>query len=398
MVYRPDYINKLLKYRDVPVVKILSGIRRCGKSTLLEMYKQTLISLGVPQSAIIERQYAVLTVGSEIKPDEMFKDLSNALQNGGRYFLLDEVQEVDGWEKAINALNETGAADIYVTGSNSRLMAGEISTYLTGRYVQIPVFTLSFGEYIEFKKSSGKTHGELLNEYIRFGGFPIIALNEFDTETVYQIAEGIYSSIVAGDICRRHKINDQELFERVALYITENVGETFSANSVCNFLKSERRGINTEAIYNYIKWLEQAFVVYRCPRFDLQGKSALKTQEKFFVADNALMFCARGFDPRSIASIMENIVFFELKRRGYEVYVGKNGTKEIDFVCMRADSRLYIQVTRTLPENSDREEANLLEIKDNYPKFIVTLDEYATGTIRGIEVIHLKDFLLSDKF
>ena len=283
-----------------------------------------------------------------------------------------------------------------MTGSNSKLMSSEISTYLTGRYISIPVFTLSFAEYMEFKKSSGRTKKELLNEYIRMGGFPIVALSNFDENAAYQIVEGIYHSVITSDIMKRHNITKFNLFNRVVKYVVENTGKTFSANAIVKFLKSEGRSLSVESVYNYLEWLEKAFVIYRCQRYDLQGKSVLKTQEKFYLADASLKYCMMGFNQKSVAAMLENIVYFELRRKGYEVYIGKNETKEIDFVAVRRDERIYVQMCRNLPEESDREVANLLEIKDHYPKYVVTLDELAAGNFNGVKIVHLADFLLSE--
>ena len=285
-----------------------------------------------------------------------------------------------------------------MTGSNSKLMSSEISTYLTGRYVLIPVYPLSFKEYLDFKSSSTKSKKELLNEYIKFGGFPIVALGNYDEQSAYQIVEGIYNSVITNDITKRHNIVNFDLFNRVVKFIIENVGKTFSANSIVKFLKGEGRALSGERIYNYLEWLEKAFVIYRCRRYNLQGKSVLKTQEKFYLADPSLKYCIMGFNPKSIASMLENIVYFELKRRSYEVYIGKLGTKEIDFVAIKRDERIYVQVCRTLPENSDREIGNLLAIKDQYPKYVVTLDELSTGNVNGVKIIHLFDFLLKEDF
>ena len=206
-----------------------------------------------------------------------------------------------------------------------------------------------------------------------------------------------YNSVITSDITKRHNIVNFDLFNRVVKFIIENVGKTFSANSIVKFLKGEGRALSVESIYNYLEWLEKAFVIYRCRRYDLQGKSVLKTQEKFYLADQSLKYCIMGFNPKSIASMLENIVYFELKRRGYEVYIGKLGTKEIDFVAIKRDERIYVQVCRTLPENSDREIGNLLTIKDQYPKYVVTLDELSTGNVNGVKIIHLFDFLLKEE-
>ena len=399
MIVRPHYLDELKKYRDVPLVKILAGIRRCGKSTILDMLREDLLANGVRPEQIIERRYTSLDLGDLPAAKDMYQDIKADLNAAGRnYLLLDEVQEIEGWEKAINSLLELGNTDIYVTGSNSKLMSSEISTYLTGRYVTIPVFPLSFEEYLTFKAGSGLSQKELLNEYIRYGGFPIVALGTYDERTAYQIVEGIYHSVISNDIARRHSITNQELFNRVVRFIIENVGKNFSANSIVKFLKSEGRSLTVETIYNYLEWLEKAFVIYRCQRYDLQGKAVLKTQEKFYLADPALKYCMMGFNPKSIASMLENIVYFELRRRGYDVYVGKNETKEIDFVAVRRDERVYVQVCRELPDASDREIVNLLEIKDHYPKYVVTMDDLARGNIDGVRIVHLVDFLLSPQY
>jgi hypothetical protein len=391
---------ELLKtYRDVPLVKILAGIRRCGKSTILEMLRDDLLKSGVVADHIISMRYTSEDLDEGMTDKDMYNGIKEQMTGDGRYYLLlDEVQEIDGWEKAVNSLLENTDADIYVTGSNSKLMSSEISTYLTGRYISIPVYTLSFAEYLEFKNQSGLSSRELLNEYIRMGGFPIVALGNFDERSAYQIVEGIYNSVITSDITKRHNIANFDLFNRVVRYIVENVGKTFSANAIVKFLKSEGRSLSVEAVYNYLNWLEKAFVIYRCQRYDLQGKSVLKTQEKFYLADSSLKYCIMGFNPQSIAAMLENIVYFELRRKGYDVYIGKNETKEIDFVAVRRDERIYVQVCRRLPEESDREVANLLEIKDHYPKYVVTLDELAAGNINGVKIVHLAKFLLDSEY
>lgn len=399
MILRPRYLDILRTYRDVPLVKILAGIRRSGKSTILEMLGEELVGSGISQDHIISMRYTSENFEEGMTSKEMYQGIKEKITDDGRYYLLlDEVQEINGWEKAVNSLLEDANTDIYVTGSNSKLMSGEISTYLTGRYLSIPVYTLSFAEYLEFKKDGKLSEKELLNEYIRMGGFPIVALGNFDERSSYQIVEGIYNSVITSDITKRHQVKNFDLFNRVMKYVVENVGKTFSANAIVKFLKSEGRALSVETVYNYLEWLEKAFVIYRCSRYDLQGKSILKTQEKFYLADASLKYCIMGFNPKSIAAMLENIVYFELRRKGYEVYVGKNETKEVDFVAVQRDERVYVQVCRKLPEESDREVANLLEIKDHYPKYVVTLDELATGNVNGVKIIHLADFLLCENY
>ena len=399
MINRPDYIEAVEPFIDKPLVKILAGVRRCGKSTIFAMLKEEFLRRGISEDHIISKRYTEMDIPENITAKQMYDELLEAMKGKGHcYLLLDEIQEIAGWEKAVNSLLESADADIYVTGSNSKLMSSEISTYLTGRYISIPVFTLSFAEYLEFKKGSNRTTKELLNEYIRTGGFPIVALGNFDERSSYQIVEGIYNSVITGDIARRHNISNFDLFNRVVKYVVENVGKTFSANAIVKFIKSEGRSLSVEAVYNYLEWLEKAFVIYRCQRYDMQGKTVLKTQEKFYLADASLKYCMMGFNPKSVAAMLENIVYFELRRKGYDVYIGKNATKEIDFVAVRRDERIYVQVCRNLPEESDREIANLLEIKDHYPKYVVTMDELAAGNINGVKIVHLADFLLSEDY
>lgn len=399
MIFRPDYMQAIKAFKDKPLVKILTGVRRCGKSTIFLMLKEELMKEGASEEDIIEKRYTDMDIPENITAKQMYDELIEAIGNKKHcYLLLDEIQEVPDWEKAVNNLLECGKADIYITGSNSKLMSSEISTYLTGRYIQIPVFTLSFREYMDFKKESRKSKTELLEEYIRFGGFPIIALGEYEPQQAYQIVNGIYYTVVSRDIVKRHRINKQDLFDRVVKYIIENVGKTFSANSISNFLKSEHRKVSVESIYNYLRWLEQAFIIYPCARYDLQGKNILKTQEKYYLSDVSLKYALLGYNRKMLDSSMENIVYLELKRRGYEVFVGKNETKEIDFVAVRREEKIYVQVCVQILQNSDREVGNLMVINDHYPKYVVTLNEMDKGIENGIKIVHLADFLLAEQW
>lgn len=399
IINRPIYMEALTPFIGQPLVKILSGIRRCGKSTIFEMLKEKLINNGIKEENIICKRYTNMDMAENITAKQMYDELIFAIQdNEYSYLILDEIQEIIGWEKAINSLLEKGNVDIYVTGSNSKLMSSEISTYLTGRYVQIPVYTLSFSEFLQFKSNIKLSKTDLLNQYIRLGGFPIIALNEYESNTAYQIVNGIYYTVVSRDIVKRHRINKQDLFDRVVKYVIENVGKTFSANSISKFLKSENRQISNESIYNYLRWLEQAFIIYPCRRYDLQGKNILKTQEKYYLADVSLKYALFGYNRNMLDAVMENIVYLELKRRGYDVYVGKFGDKEIDFVAILRDEKIYVQVCVQLPVNSNREIQNLKDIHDNYPKYVVTLNGLDVGNDEGIKIVHLQDFLLADRW
>ena len=399
MILRPDYFEAVKPFMDAPLVKILTGVRRCGKSTIFEMIRQELLERGIPEDHIVMKKYTEMDIPDTITAKQMYDELVSRVEDDKRYyFLLDEIQEIKGWEKAVNSLLEGMNADIYVTGSNSKLMSSEISTYLTGRYISIPVFTLSFREYLEFKKESTQSYDKLLEEYIKFGGFPIIALGEYEQQSAYQIVDGIYHTVVSRDIVKRHRINKQDLFDRVVKYVIENMGKTFSASSISNFLKSENRKVSIESIYNYLRWLEQAFIIFPCERYDMQGKSILKTQEKYYLADVSFRYALFGYNRKMLDGVMENIVYLELRRRGYDVYVGKNNTKEIDFIAIHKDEKIYVQVCVQIPENSNREVGNLMEIRDHYPKYVVTLNEMDVGIENGIRIVHLRDFLLAKQW
>ena len=400
MIKRPDYINRLLKFKDVDIIKILAGVRRSVKSTILDMYKDVLVKeQGVALSNVFQKKYTSQELPIGYNADDMYKDIKEAINGKGRcYLLLDEVQEVEGWEKVVNSIFESFDVDIYVTGSNSKLLASEISTYLSGRFIQIDVFTLSLAEFRKFRDNENLSREELFKKYLIYGGFPIIATIDNDPYDAYQIVEGIYATVIGNDIARRHKILNRELFDRVVRFVMENMGKTFSANAIVKFLKSEQRTLTVETIYNYLNWLEEAFIIYRCNRYDIQGKSTLKTQEKFYLADISFKYSQFGYNTKGNAASLENIVYLELRRRGYEVYVGKSEDKEIDFVAKLRDEKVYIQVCKELPSESDREIENLLEIKDHYPKYVVCMDSLAMGNENGVKLVHIADFLLQEKW
>ena len=399
MIIRPDYIEAIKPFIDAPLVKILAGVRRCGKSTILVMMAEELKKRGINGENIIERRYNEMDMDEVFTAKDMYNDLKTAIQGKGRcYLFLDELQEVDGWEKVVNSQLEGCDVDIYVTGSNSKLMSSEISTYLTGRYVSIPVYTLSFKEYLTFKKKDFSEARTVFDEYIQYGGFPLIGISDFDIRSAYHIVEGIYASVITRDISKRHKIRNKELFDRVVRYIIENVGMTFSAPSIVKFLKSENRSLSVESVYNYIKWLSEAFIIYPCQRYDLQGKAVLKTQGKYYLSDISFRYSQMGFDRKMLSSMLENVVYLEMKRRGYDVYIGKNNAKEIDFVGVRREERIYVQVCVELPTGSTRETDNLMEIKDHYHKYVVCRDPLAIGNDNGIEIVHIADFLLRENW
>ena len=403
MIERPLYVDKIMAYVDTPFVKILTGVRRCGKSTILKMIMERLkTERNIPEDRIISCRFDSMEY-EDMTAKQLYTLLKDQLSSTGRtYLFLDEVQEIKGWEKVVNSLASDFDVDLYITGSNSRMMSSEIATYLTGRYVSFRIFTLSFGEYLMFKSkfaNVGEPKTELAN-YVRLGGFPATHLQAYSQDEIYTIVRDIYNSTIFSDIVKRNQVRKIDQLERVVKYTFNNVGNTFSAKSIADYLKAERRSLDNETVYSYLEKLEKAYLLHRCSRYDLQGKEILKTQEKFYLADVALRYSVLGYNADSVASSLENIVYLELCRRGYTVNVGKTGDSEIDFVAVRQNEKIYVQVTQEInsEKTEKREYSRLLEIPDNYPKFVLTTDEFAGGNYEGIKTMHIADFLLSAEY
>lgn len=403
MINRPLYMDKIMTYVDTPFVKVLTGIRRSGKSTIMKMVMDKLENeRHIPKENIISMRFDSMEY-EDMTARQMFETIKAGLSAQGRtYLFLDEVQEISGWEKVVNSFLGEYDVDIYVTGSNSRMMSSEIATYLTGRYVSFQVYPLSFEEYLAFRRevTELKNPHQELADYVRLGGFPATHLRAYSQDEVYTIVRDIYNSTIFSDIVRRNQIRKVDQLERVVKYTFSNVGNTFSAKSISDYLKSEKRSIDNETVYSYLEKLEKAYILHRCSRYDLQGKEILKTQEKFYLADTSLRYSVLGYGPDSVASSLENVVYLELCRRGYKVYIGKTADGEVDFVASRQGEKLYVQVTQEIhsEKTEKREYERLLEIKDNYPKYVLRTDEFASGNYEGIKTMHIADFLLSKDF
>ena len=403
MIYRPMYVDKIMAYADTPFVKVLTGVRRCGKSTILKMIMEKLqTERNIPSERIVNCRYDSMEY-EDMTAKQMYAHLKERISPEVKtYLFLDEVQEIKGWEKVVNSLASDFDVDLYVTGSNSRMMSSEISTYLTGRYIAFRIFTLSFSEYLMFKEkydTVGNPRTELA-DYVRLGGFPATHLQKYSQDEIYTIVRDIYNSTIFSDIVKRNQVRKIDQLERVVKYTFQNVGNTFSAKSISDYLKSERRTLDNETVYSYLEKLEKAYLLHRCSRYDLQGKEILKTQEKFYLADNALRYSALGYNADSVAVSLENIVYLELCRRGYTVHIGKTSDGEIDFVATRQNEKIYVQVTQEINfEKTEKREYNrLLEIHDNYPKYVLRADEFAGGNYEGIKTMHIADFLLSSEY
>lgn len=402
MINRPMYVDKIMAYTDTPFIKILTGVRRCGKSTILQMIIDKLKERGVADEQIVSIRFDSMEY-EDMTAKEMFSMIKERLYNNGKtYLFLDELQEIEGWEKVVNSLYSDYETDIYVTGSNSRMMSSEISTYLTGRYVSFRIFTLSFSEYLTFKKKYSELQDNKteLSNYLRLGGFPATHLQNYSDNEIYTIVKDIYNSTIFSDIVKRNNIRKVDQLERIVKFAFNNIGKTFSAKSVSDYLKSEHRKIDNETVYNYLEKLEKAYILHRCSRYDINGKELLKTQEKFYVADSAFKYSVLGYTETSVAAMLENVVYLELLRRGYEVCIGKTSDGEIDFIATKQNDKMYVQVTREIfsEKTEKREYERLLEIHDNYPKYVLTTDDFAGGNYEGIKTMHIADFLLSEEF
>lgn len=403
MIERPLYLDKIMPFVDTPFVKILTGVRRCGKSIILKMIiKKIKKEKNVDDEQILNYRFDSMEY-EDMNTKELYLELkSKILQSKKTYLFLDEIQEIEGWEKVVNSLASDFDVDIYITGSNSRMMSSEISTYLTGRYITFHIYTLSFEEYLMFKKSytTLKELKQEFSQYVRLGGFPATHLQDYSQDEVYTIVKDIYNSTIFSDIVRRNQVKKIDQLERVVKYTFNNIGNTFSAKSISNYFKSEQRKIDNETVYSYLEKLQKAYILHKCSRYDLQGKNILKTQEKFYLADVSLRYSELGYTVDSVASSLENIVYLELKRRGYNVYIGKTKDKEIDFVATKQNEKIYVQVTQEIKSEKiqKREYEQFLEIRDNYPKYVVMADDFAGGNYEGIKTMNIVDFLLSKEY
>ena len=404
MIQRELYLQQLRQFIDKPQIKILTGIRRSGKSSVLLLLKEELLLRNVAASQIICLNFESFENLSLQTSKTLYNYIKKQIKtNKPYYLLLDEIQEVVGWEKVVNSFLVDFKADIYLTGSNSHLLSSELATFLAGRYVEIPIYTISFAEYLQFQKYYFPDQNQELyvafETYLSLGGFPVIHTANYSQETAYKVVFDIYSSVILRDTLQRYKIRDVELLERVVKYAFDNIGNTFSGKNVADYFKSQQRKVDINTVYNYLNALEGAFILYRTPRYDVKGKEVLKTQEKFYVSDLSIIYAVMGYRNRMISGILENIVFLELKRRGYKVFVGKLDDKEIDFIAEKQGEKVYIQVAYKLESEKTvaREFDSLLAVQDQYSKYVVTMDTFWKESVDGVKHVHIANFLLMEE-
>jgi predicted AAA+ superfamily ATPase len=387
IIIRETYLSKIRPFIGKGIIKVLTGIRRGGKSVLLEQIRDEINS---PNTVFLNFE----DLGNQhlCEYNALHDYVCEKIGGGNEKFYLffDEIQEVEGWEKAINSLRVKYNADIYITGSNSRLLSGELATYIAGRYVSFAVYPFSFAEF------SSVNSKYTFDDYIQYGGMPFLSSVNFEPEVSGNYLRDIFNSIVLKDIVKRNNIRDVDLLERIIAYALANVGRSFSATGISKFFKAEKRTAAPETILNYLKACEDAYLLYRLKSQDINGKRLLKVNEKYFCADHGLREAVIGANLKNAEIVLENIVGLELLRRGYNVYIGRVGEKEIDFVCERSGDKLYLQVCYLLNEEStvSREFGSLLEIKDNYPKFVLYKESSFKGNYEGIPAVRIEDWLI----
>lgn len=403
MIKREMYMKKIRPFIGTDLIKVVTGIRRCGKSVMLDLIKEELIDRGIDPAQFIsinfeDMNYSHLQNGRALH-DEITKRAKDI--DGKVYLFFDEIQEVKDWEKCINSFRVSLNCDIYITGSNAKLLSGELSTYLGGRYVEFVIYPFSFGEFIELygTVAAGATREECFKKYLLLGGMPYLSNIKFEDAPSKLYLNDLFNSVQLKDIVKRNNIRDVDLLERIISYVIANVGTTFSASSISKFLKNEQRNVAPETVINYIKYCCDAYLFYQLKREDLQGKEILSSKEKYYIADHGIREAVFGGNMRNINLVLENIVYLEMLRRGYKVTVGKVGDKEIDFVGEKQGEKLYVQVAYLLASEQtvEREFGSYENIKDNYPKYVISLDEFDMSR-DGIKHCNIRDFLLKDNW
>ena len=398
MIKRETYMSRIRPFMNNDLIKVLTGIRRSGKSVMLELIKEELIDSGVSREQFIsinfeDMRYSKLHTANTLH-EEVLKRAENI--QGKVYLFFDEIQEVEEWEKCINSLRVILDCDIYLTGSNAKLLSGELATYLGGRYVEFVIYPFSYTEFFELYHvvCPEMSEQQAFQKYMLFGGMPYLSNLRYEEEPSGQYLEDLFNSVQFKDIVKRNKIRDVDLLERIIAYVMANIGTTFSATTIVKFLKNEQRTVSADTILNYIKYCVDAYLFYQVKRQDLQGKQILSTNEKYYIADHGIREAVYGGNMRDINLILENIVFMEILRRGYHVTVGKVKEKEIDFVCEKRNEKIYVQVTYLLASEDtiNREFGIYQNIKDNYPKFVVSLDEFDMSR-NGIKHMNIREFL-----
>ncbi|HKM06911.1 MAG TPA: ATP-binding protein [Sphaerochaeta sp.] len=399
LVKRDFYLDQLIKFKDKPLIKVLSGMRRCGKSSLLVLFEDYLLTNGISPDRIIRMNFESLEFDELTTYKQLYAYLQKKLEKKEEkfYILLDEIQQVESWERVVNSLQVDYPVDIYLTGSNAYLLSSELSTLLSGRYVEIPMLPLSFKEYLTFvghEKSESLT--ERFNAYLTYGGLPTVIQLLDQKKTINAFLSGVINTVILKDVVQRNQSRNPALLESLLKYIAANIGNIVSTKKIADYLNSSGRKTTSDTIDNYLTMLENAYIIYRASRYDLKGKIFLKTLEKFYIVDLGIRNQLTGLRNADYGQVLENVVFMELLHRQYEVCIGKVGTLEVDFIATRADRKLYVQVSATIMDEKTRERElkPFLAIDDQYDKMILTMDRPFATDFEGIKIMNLLDFLL----
>ncbi|MCL2630584.1 MAG: ATP-binding protein [Firmicutes bacterium] len=401
-IERKHYLNELISFKDDQIIKVITGIRRGGKSTLLfDIYADWLLENGVSEEQIIKVDLEPMEAKPLYNPDSLYKHITGKLLTGKmNYVFIDEVQNCEGFEHVVDSLYIKKNVDIYVTGSNARMLSGELATLISGRYVEIEVLPLSFKEFVEGTKKADETLAQKYTQYIRFGAFPKVAEYKNDSKKINTYLDALYNTIFKKDIVDRNKITNVPTFEAVMRFVLANIGSPISSKSISDYLMSQKKNVYPKTVDDFLKSLVESFMAYKAERYDIKGKEILKSLGKYYVTDLGLRNYLLGFQEMDSGHVLENIIYFELLRRGYKVFVGKVASREVDFIAENEKGVEYYQVTANMRDEKTRERElePLNAIKDHFPKFIITLDEYAlsNSTYNGIIVINAIDFLLGN--
>lgn len=399
MKKRDLYLNKLTKFKDKQFIKVITGIRRCGKSTLLKLFRRYLLENDVSEKQIIYINFESMQF-DDIKDYKLLYEYikKHIAKDSRTYLLLDEIQEVVHWEKAVNSFLVDFNVDIYITGSNAWLLSSELSTLLSGRYVEIKMLPLSFKEYMNFIKEPSNDREKNFQSYLRYGGLPpIIELNN-NFDMIQPFLSGIYNTVLMKDIVQRNTVRDPALLDNLVRFLADNIGNSISTKKISDYLTSAGRKTTPATIDNYLQMLEKAFIFYKANRYDIKGKLYLKTQEKYYIVDTGIRNNLLGLRNMDYGHILENIIYMELLRRGFDVYIGKIGSMEVDFIAVKANKKIYYQVSASIldEKTKDRELRSLVSIPDQYDKVLLTMDRPYVEDFEGIKWVNIIDFLLED--
>jgi uncharacterized protein len=399
---RKLYLDRILPFIDKPVIKIITGMRRVGKSCFLKLIMESIEKEHQGKSRMVYINKESLKYESIRNYRDLYRHTHEKFKDAGgkKYLFVDEIQEIEKWEKAINSIFSEGGIDIFITGSNAHLLSSELATLLSGRFAEFQILSLSFREFLEFREDKALNHMQLFQEYLKFGGFPAIHYFNLNEEVVYQYISAIYNTILLKDVVKRNNVRNISLLENLGRYIFDNVGNIFSAKKIADYLKSQKMKIGIETVQNYLSYMTATYAVNRVDRYDIKGKRILELHEKYYLGDIGLRHALLGFRESDVSGILENIVFLELKRRGYRVAIGKLGNREVDFIAEKEGRKIYLQVAYLLhsQETIEREFSVLRQVKDNYPKYVISMDTVFGTDVEGIQRINLIDFLFSHEY